>query len=53
MFTNAPAILIYGLLGFNAYGVKGAAYATVIGQIYFWKVNVYEENRIKTYAYRI
>lgn len=46
-------ILIYGLLGFNAYGVKGAAYATVIGQIYFWKVNVYEENRIKTYAYRI
>lgn len=25
-------ILIYGLLGFEAYGVKGAAYATVIGQ---------------------
>lgn len=26
-------ILIYGWLGFEAYGVKGAAYATVIGQI--------------------
>lgn len=26
-------ILIYGMLGFKEYGVKGAAYATVIGQI--------------------
>lgn len=26
-------ILIYGLLGFKAYGVKGAAYATIFGQM--------------------
>lgn len=40
-------IMIYGLLGCPAFGVKGAAYATVIGQIasavcgfvFHWKVN--------------
>lgn len=33
-------ILIYGLFGFEAYGVKGAAYATVLGQIVAMVVGV-------------
>ena len=48
-------ILIYGYFGFHEYGVKGAAYATVIGQIasfllaflFHLKCNKEIENKIK------